>query len=153
MATGTPNSRLYKDALVQFKKDTEEHYRDSSKKLKLLHDFLASRASPEEAQAAAGNLKTDTGKKWGSKKVGEAEVPAAWIDKIMGNIGNFVEVGNYAMKGAPESVGLAWFAVKLTLSAIQSNYELYNFFGAGLTDISEISKSYSPPTVRQANML
>jgi hypothetical protein len=43
------------------------------------------------------------------------------------------------MKGAPESVGLAWFAVKLTLSAIQSNYELYAFFGSGLTDISEIS--------------
>lgn len=58
---------------------------------------------------------------------------------LLRNIGTFVEVGNYAMKGAPESVGLAWFAIKLTLSAIQSNYELYSFFGSGLTDISEIS--------------
>lgn len=42
------------------------------------------------------------------------------------------------MKGAPESVGLAWLAVKSTLSAIQGNYELYTFFGTGLTDITEI---------------
>ena len=140
MATNAPNSRLYKDALSQFKRETEAHYHDSSKKLGLLKDFLAQRGSPEEARAAAGSLRDDAGKKWGSKKVGDAEIPAAWIDKIMGNIGNFVEVGNYAMKGAPESVGLAWFAVKLTLSAIQSNYELYAFFGSGLTDISEISE-------------
>lgn len=139
MATSTPSSRLYKDALSQFKRETEAHYHDSSKKLDLLKDFLAQQGSPEEAQVAAGSLRADAGKKWGSKKVGDAEIPAAWIDKIMGNIGNFVEVGNYAMKGAPESVGLAWFAVKLTLSAIQSNYELYAFFGSGLTDISEIS--------------
>ena len=50
---------------------TEAHYHGSSKKLRLLHDFLAQRGSPEEAQAAAGNLKADAGKKWGSAKVGE----------------------------------------------------------------------------------
>ncbi|KAF1976169.1 hypothetical protein BU23DRAFT_528521 [Bimuria novae-zelandiae CBS 107.79] len=138
MATSAPSSRLYKDALTEFKRESEGHYHDSSKKLALLKEFLAQRGSPEEAQSAAGSLREDAGKKWGSKKVGDAEIPAAWIDNIMANIGNFVEVGNYAMKGAPESVGLAWFAVKLTLSAIQSNYELYAFFGSGLTDISEI---------------
>jgi len=104
----------------------------------MLRDFLSQRGSPEEAQEAAHSLKTDAGKKWGTKKVGDAEIPGEWIDSLMGNIGNFVAVGNYAMTGAPESVGLAWFAVKLTLSAIQSNYALYTLFGAGLTDISEI---------------
>lgn len=42
------------------------------------------------------------------------------------------------MKGAPESVGLAWLAAKLTLSAIQGSYELYTFFGTGLTGITEM---------------
>jgi hypothetical protein len=74
MATSTPSSRLYKDALSQFKRETEAHYHDSNKKLELLKDFLAQQGSPEEAQAAAGSLRADAGKKWGSKKVGDAEI-------------------------------------------------------------------------------
>jgi hypothetical protein len=137
MAIGTGSSRLYKEGRAQFIKACEERYSDS-KDLEMLRDFLAQQSTPEEARMAAGNLKTDASKKWGSHKVGDTEIPAVWVDKIMANIGNFVAVGNYAMIGAPESVGLAWFAVKLTLSAIQSNYDLYTFFGSGLTDISEI---------------
>jgi hypothetical protein len=137
MAIGTGSSRLYKEGRAQFIKACEERYSDS-KDLEMLRDFLAQQSTPEEARIAAGNLKTDASKKWGSHKVGDTEIPAVWVDKIMANIGNFVAVGNYAMIGAPESVGLAWFAVKLTLSAIQSNYDLYTFFGSGLTDISEI---------------
>lgn len=131
------SSRLYKDARTEFVRDCESRYYES-KDIEMLRDFLSQRGSPEEAQEAAHSLKTDAGKKWGTKKVGDAEIPGEWIDSLMGNIGNFVAVGNYAMTGAPESVGLAWFAVKLTLSAIQSNYALYTLFGAGLTDISEI---------------
>jgi hypothetical protein len=131
------SSQLYRDARQRFVQDAEARY-ESSKDLDILRDFLAQHGRPEDAQAAAGALKQKAGEKWGSKKMGDAEIPAAWIDKLMGNIGNFVAVGNYAMTGAPESVGLAWFAVKLTLSAIQSNYELYTFFGSALTDISEI---------------
>lgn len=33
---------------------------------------------------------------------------------------------------------MAWFAIKLTLTAIHGNYDLYTFFGTGLSDISEI---------------
>lgn len=137
MGLDTPSSRLYKEGRSQFVQQCEARYTDP-KDLALLRDFLAQQGSPEEARQAAGALKADAGKKYGSKKIGDTEIPGAWIDQIMSNIGNFVAVGNYAMTGAPESVGLAWFAVKLTLSAIQSNYDLYNFFGAGLTDISEI---------------
>lgn len=137
MGSATPSLRLYKEGRSQFVRDCEARYTES-KDLAIFRDFLAQQGSPEEAREAAAALRDDTGKKYGSKKVGDAEIPGAWIDQIMSNIGNFVTVGNYAMTGAPESVGLAWFAVKLTLSAIQSNYDLYNFFGAGLTDISEI---------------
>jgi hypothetical protein len=57
---------------------------------------------------------------------------------IMENIENFITAGDYLTNNAPESVGMAWYAIKLTLTAIHSNYELYNFFGSGLADISEI---------------
>ena len=128
---------LYKVALRQFRKATEERYRDA-KDREMLDDFLRQRASPQETREAAESLAEDAGKKYGSKKMGDFEIPSSWIDNILGNINNFVEAGNTVMEGAPESVGLAWFAIKLTLSAIQANYELYTFFGTGLTDISEI---------------
>ena len=100
------SSRLYKDARTEFVRDCESRYYES-KDIEMLRDFLSQRGSPEEAQEAAHSLKTDAGKKWGTKKVGDAEIPGEWIDSLMGNIGNFVAVGNYAMTGAPESVGLA----------------------------------------------
>jgi hypothetical protein len=133
-----PSSQLYRKGRRRFIKDAEARY-EKIKDLELLREFLAQNARPEDAKAEAEALKKKTGEKWSSKKIGDVEIiPAAWIEKLMGNIGNFVEVGNYAMTGAPESVGLAWFAVKLTLSAIHGNYELYTFFGSALTDISEI---------------
>ncbi|KAL6702933.1 hypothetical protein ACN47E_000775 [Coniothyrium glycines] len=131
------SSQLYREARKHFVQEAETRYRDS-KDLEILRDFLSQNSRPEDAQDAAVSLKHKAVEKWGCKKVGDVEIPAMWIDRLMANIGNFVAVGNYAMTGAPESVGLAWFAVKLTLSAIQSNYELYTFFGSALTDISEI---------------
>lgn len=131
------SSRLYKDAHVSFVEGCKARYRDK-KDREILQDFLQQHGSPEEAQAAAQNLKSDANQKWGGQKMGDVEIPQAWIDKVMANIQNFIAVGNFAMQGAPESIGLAWFGFKLTLSAIQSNYALYNLFGSGLTDISEI---------------
>ncbi|KAK3381218.1 ankyrin repeat-containing domain protein [Podospora didyma] len=128
---------LYDEALDIFKKSASNHYHDP-KDQQSLADFLNQHASPQESQEAVMSLKADAGKKYGSRKVGDVTIPDTWIANILGNINNFVDAGNFAMKGAPESVGLAWFAVKLTLSAIQSNYELYTFFGTGLTDITEI---------------
>ncbi|KAK3316841.1 ankyrin repeat-containing domain protein [Apodospora peruviana] len=128
---------LYEEALAQFTKNAQQANLDR-KGQELLAEFLRQRASPEETKQAAESLQVDSQKKWGSKKVGDVTIPSAWIDKIMGNINHFVAAGNTLMVGAPESVGMAWFAVKLTLSAIQSNYELYSFFGSGLADISEI---------------
>jgi hypothetical protein len=132
------SSRLYMQALEVFRKEAEDRYRGDAKDMEILREFLREKATPEESKKAAEDLRADAGKKYGSKKVGDTVIPDTWISNIMGNINNFVTVGNYAMKGAPESVGLAWFAVRLTLSAIQNNYDLYNFFGSGLTDISEI---------------
>ncbi|KAK4191017.1 hypothetical protein QBC35DRAFT_488009 [Podospora australis] len=129
---------LYDDALQRFTKEITAKYSDSPKDLELLKQFLQERASPEETKVAAETLQKDAGKKYGGKKVGDIEIPDSWIETIMSNIENFVAAGDNLTEGAPESVGLAWYAVKLTLNAIHSNYELYTFFGSGLSDISEI---------------
>ncbi|KAL9083000.1 MAG: hypothetical protein Q9165_008696 [Trypethelium subeluteriae] len=130
-------TNLYDEGLQSFRenvkiKDDKDQY--------VLDEFLKDRASPEEVLGACKILQDQAGEKYGSGvKAGDKEViPAKWISNILGNIDNFVAVGNFAMKGAPESVGMAWFAVKLTLSAIQSNYALYSLFGTGLTDTTEI---------------
>lgn len=127
---------LYDEALTRFRKGAVERY--SGKEAESLGEFLHESASPEEAKKAAELLQSDAGKKYGGRKVGDVEIPESWIANIMGNIENFVAVGEFVTRGAPESVGMAWYAVKLTLTAIHSNYDLYTFFGSGLSDISEI---------------
>ncbi|KAI1427677.1 ankyrin repeat-containing domain protein [Xylaria sp. FL1777] len=131
------SSRLYNDALAAFKTQMLQELK-SSKEQELLENFLATREVPQQAAEQAKSLKLQTDKKWSDRKVGKVTVPAHWIDKIMENIQYFITVGNFVMEGAPESAGLAWLAVRLTLSAIQGNYELYSLFGTGLTDITEI---------------
>lgn len=128
---------LYDEALDRFRKDAADRHA-GSKDLELLAEFLHERATPEETKQAAEALQTDAGKKYGGRKLGDVEIPQSWVANIMSNIENFVAAGDFVTKGAPESVGMAWYAVKLTLTAIHTNYDLYTFFGSGLSDISEI---------------
>ncbi|KAK3991458.1 ankyrin-3 [Cladorrhinum sp. PSN332] len=124
---------LYDEALDRFKQEQA-----GTKDADLLKEFLRERATPEQTREAAEALQNDSGKKWGSRKLNGVEIPETWIANIMENIENVIEAGDSLTEGAPESIGLAWFAVRLTLKAINSNYELYTCFGAGLSDISEI---------------
>lgn len=128
---------LYDEALDRFRKDAVERY-TSSKDAELLREFFRDRTTPEDTKRAAEALQGDAGKKYGGRKVGDVEIPESWIANIMGNIENFVAAGDFATKNAPESVGMAWYAIRLTLTAIHSNYDLYTFFGTGLSDVSEI---------------
>ncbi|KAF2966493.1 hypothetical protein GQX73_g7098 [Xylaria multiplex] len=130
-------SRLYNEALEAFKTQMLQELKPG-KEHELLENFLATREAPQRAADEARALKSQTDRKWSDRKIGKVTVPAHWIDKIMENIQNFISIGNTVMEGAPESAGLAWLAVRLTLSAIQGNYELYTLFGTGLTDITEI---------------
>jgi len=122
------SSQLYLDSLEEFKQAVKRRYQGDNKHTTMLRDFLKEREDPKDAQKAADGLR---------KRAGE-RLPAPWVKRLVENIEHFVTIGNYAMTGAPESIGLAWFAVKLTLSAIQSNYDLYLFFESALTDITEI---------------
>ncbi|KAK0616712.1 hypothetical protein B0T14DRAFT_604938 [Immersiella caudata] len=127
------HSRLFDEALARFRGEAQAVYRDS-KEQSALKAFLAERTEPKHAMEAAEDVRTMANKNFLGNKV----IPEKWITTIMDNISIFIQVGDYATTSAPESVGLAWYAVKLTLQAIQGNYELYNLFGSGLSSISEI---------------
>ena len=106
----------------------------------VFQSFLKERATCEEAKRSCVILQEDSSQKYGSDTTigGKSIIPAKWIGRMMENMDSFVAVGNFTMKGAPETIGLAWFAVKLVMAGIQNNYNLYALFGQGLTDISEL---------------
>ena len=118
------SSRLYLEGLKQFRAHTQNNFKDS-KDIGMLQNFPAHKGAKEQAD----ELMKRAGKKYSSRP---------WINKLMANIGRIVTIGNHATTGAPESVGLAWFAVKLTLSAMQSNYQLYVLIESALMDIADI---------------
>ena len=136
-----PYLTLYDQALQQF---TEAARRDNAKEGDAkgeaqLAEFLKSRESAQSAKESASEIQADVSKKYSTKKLrGKEVIPEKWISNIMGNIGNAISVGNFLMTGAPESVGMAWFVVKIGLNAVKSNYELYSLFGSGLTAVTEI---------------
>jgi hypothetical protein len=103
-----------------------------------IDQFLKDKTTSEDARQSCQSLQSDTNKKYGQVEVAGRQIPTKWIACIMDNINRFVSITDYAMKGAPESVGLAWFAVKQVLNAVQNNYKLYGFFGGALSDITEM---------------
>ena len=139
MAAGPPTLSLYAEGLQLFRSDFKRNH-PNSKYESQLHEYLKARNSADDARRTCESLSAETEKKYSSViKIGDTEIlTKKWISRIMSNIGNFILVGNVAMTGAPESVGLAWFAITKALGAIQSNFQLYALFGSALTDITEI---------------
>ena len=100
--------------------------------------FLQDKATSDDVKRSCTSLQADSDRKYGQVEVAGKAIPGKWVARIMDNIDRFVAIGNFAMKGAPETVGLAWFAVKQVLNAVQNNYKLYGFFGQALTSITEM---------------
>jgi hypothetical protein len=136
-----PNATLYDDALQKFcasVRDDRIKEGDEDGEAQLQH-FLTSKATVQQVRDSAADLQQETGRKYSSKKIGDKEIISQkWIDNIMGNIGNAITIGDTLLHATPESVGMAWFCVKLGLNAIQSNHQLYSLFGSGLTSMTEI---------------
>ena len=131
------SSALYQDALVGFKNYAQLKYTEP-KDRELLDQFLSEQGTPEDSQAAARKLGQESSRKYDTRHIsGNTRISQVWIQNILSNISNFVSAGNYVMEGAPDSVGLVWFGVTVTLKAIESDYNLYSLFGSGLTDITE----------------
>jgi hypothetical protein len=115
---------------------------DELKKQKVAQDvideFLSDKAFPEDAKQSCLLLQKDAERKFGDAKILGGTIPKKWISSIMDNIDKFVSIADYGTKGAPETVGLAWFAVKQVLNAVKQNYDLYKIFGSALTSITEM---------------
>ncbi|KAI0610129.1 Ank-2 domain-containing protein [Pyrenophora tritici-repentis] len=94
--------------------------------------------SSEEATVAAQRLQDKAVQKWADMKDRDTHIPDVWIRGIMLGITKFITFGDVAMQVAPQSVGLAWLGIRLTLSAIQSDFSLYGLFSTGLSDVTDI---------------
>ena len=138
MAAVSPAPSLYEEGLQKFRSDIKRNHSDSNYESQL-NEYLRASSSPYDARRSCESLNTETEKKYGGViKIGDTKIlTQKWISRILSNINNFIDVGNVAMTGAPECVGLAWFAITKALGAIQSNFQLYALFGSGLTDITE----------------
>ena len=100
--------------------------------------FLQDKATSDDVKRSCLSLQADSDRKYGQAEVVGKSISGKWLAQIMDNIDHFVSIGNFMMKGSPETVGLAWFAVKQVLNAVQNNYKLYGFFGQALTNITEM---------------
>ncbi|KAL9108701.1 MAG: hypothetical protein Q9227_006497 [Pyrenula ochraceoflavens] len=128
---------LYQQGLEDFMSGVAEHLRTPKDK-DVYETFLLSFGTPEKALKDARRLKDTVDGKYGGNSVEDKnKIETRLISSIMSNIQSFIHFGDLAMKKAPESVGMAWFAVSLALTAIQNNYALYSLFGASLADIRD----------------
>jgi hypothetical protein len=138
MAAESPAPSLYDEGLQKFRSDCKKSHPDSIYAWQL-QEYLRASNSADDARRSCESLITETERKYsGAIKIGDTKIlTKKWISRILRNIENFIIVGNVVATGAPESVGLAWFAITKALGAIQSNFQLYALFGSGLTDITE----------------
>ncbi len=125
---------LWEEGRDQFIKDLRGHGVETQ----TVDQFLQDKAASEDVRHSCLSLQADSERKYGQVEIAGKGIPKKWIARIMDNVGKFVAVGDIAMKGAPETVGLAWFAIKQVLNAVQNNYKLYDFFGLALTNITEM---------------
>lgn len=104
----------------------------------LIENFLKDKATLDDARQSAVSLRDDSDRKYGMNESRSKGVSGKWIRRIMENLEKFTTFGNVAVAAAPESVGLAWFAISQVLSAVQNDYKLYGTFNAALNDITEM---------------
>jgi hypothetical protein len=127
---------LWEEARDQFLQDIRNKGVDSQ----LLDQFLRDKATSDDVLRSCTSLQTESDRKYGQVEVAGKSIPKIWISRIMDIANRFVAIGNFTMQGAPETVGLAWFAVKQVLNAVQNNHKLYDFFGHALTNITDMDE-------------
>ena len=116
----------------------EERLRKQSEDSFAIERFLEDQATLDDARQSVVSLRDDSDRKYGLSEGHGKRISSKWIGRIMENLDAFTRVGDAAMQAAPQSVGMVWFAIRLTSGAIQNDYKLYGTFHAGLNDISEM---------------
>ena len=104
-------------------RDTFQYQRGHKDK-KAMEDFLSRQESPQQAKAMAVEASRNAGKQY---------APA--IGGILSKIEAFMQVGDIAMKTAPESVGLVWMGVRLCLHSVEDDFATFSLFSGAASDI------------------
>ena len=125
---------LWDEACRSFEQTLHEKCEDPA----AIRQFLQDKASLEDARQSATSLQSDSDRKYGSTEGRWKGISAKWIRRILGNLEQFLTLGDASMKAAPDSVGLVWFAIRTILGAIQNDYKLYETFYDGLKDITDM---------------
>ena len=128
------NMSLWDEACKSFVQRLREQHEDPV----VIERFLQDKTSLEDARQSAISLQNDSDRKYGLGESRGKGISAKWIRRIMENLDKFLTFGNVTMTAAPESIGLAWFAISNVLGAIQNDYKLYETFNAGLKDITDM---------------
>ncbi|KAF2761902.1 hypothetical protein EJ05DRAFT_496790 [Pseudovirgaria hyperparasitica] len=120
----TPNyERLYwEKARKAFKAGRLD--KDGEKTESKIDDFLKERSTPQEARELCKATKQAAGEEY-----------SASLGGILEKIEIAMQVGDLAIKSAPESVGLAWMGIRLCLHSVADDFSTFSIFGQACSDI------------------
>jgi hypothetical protein len=111
-------------------RDAVNNFRLREHKEKRVEEFLKVYTTP---QAVAQTLRER-----------QREAPNQYgpvLTKVLGKIDIFLAAGDIAVKGAPESVGLAWTGISLALGSMQDDFATFQLFSSACVDIIGIMVS------------
>jgi hypothetical protein len=97
-----------------------------------IQEFLADRITITDAKTACQATQ---------QKAKEEYRPT--LGSIMAKIEIAMQVGDLAIKSAPESIGLAWAGIRLCLHSVEDDYATFSTFATACTDIIGILISCS----------
>lgn len=111
-------ARNWKDARYTFQ------YQRGHKDKMAMEDFLSWQGTPQQAKASAIEA---------SKNAGRQYTPG--VGNVLTKIEAFMQVGDVAMKTAPESVGLVWMGVRLCLHSFEDDFATFNLYSGAASKI------------------
>ena len=91
---------------------------------KAMADFLTRQESPQQAKASCIEASNRAIKQY-----------APGVGGVLSKMEAFMNVGDVAMKTAPESVGLAWMGIRLCMHSVEDDFATFNLFCGAASDI------------------
>ena len=100
------------------------HNERGHKDKKAMADFLEQYESPQKAKASCIEASNRASKQY-----------APGVGGVLRKMEAFMNVGDVAMKTAPESVGLAWMGIRLCMHSVEDDFATFNLFCGAASDI------------------
>jgi hypothetical protein len=107
----------WRDAVNRFSM-TSDH------KAQRLQEFLKTYSTPQSVSQTLKERQRDAPSQYGPV-----------LSKMLSKVDVFLAAGDIAVKGAPESVGLAWTGISLALGSVQDDWATFQLFSGACVDI------------------